>query len=422
VKITELSGKNIALYFSASWCGPCHQFTPELTEAYNQLSPKNDFEVVYVTTDQNEESFNDYFSKMPWLAIPFSDSETSKHLNELFDVKWIPYLVILSGNGKVLTDKGVDIISKYAAGAYPFTPERIQELEQAEERANQEQTLSSLLVSPSSNFVPVSELDGKNILLYFSAHWCPPCRAFLPKLIEAYHEIKAKDDAFEVVFISSDRDELSFQEFFSSMPWLALPYGDEQKSSLSKTFKIGGIPTVIALGPFGKTVKTDAKEILMAYGANAYPFTNEHLIEMAKEWPEKELSGTSFYCEECDFDLHPKCALVEVDKETKDEEKNCEDGSDQADKKEWICDGGKSVTKLELFSSLLMSETEAPFRPREKLLERQRFFQNIHKHTYLKGPMDKITSVAIPLGLALTCGTLIARGIYNMSHGIGKKE
>ncbi|KAF5195165.1 cytochrome-c oxidase/ electron carrier [Thalictrum thalictroides] len=69
-----------------------------------------------------------------------------------------------------------------------------------------------------------------------------------------------------------------------------------------------------------------------------------------------------------------------------------------------------------------MSDTEAPFRPREKILEKQRFFQNIHKHTYLKGPFDKITSVAIPLGLALTCGTLIARGIYNMSHGIGKKE
>ena len=43
---------------------------------------------------------------------------------------------------------------------------------------------------------------------------------------------------------------------------------------------------------------------------------------------------------------------------------------------------------------------EEPFRPREKLLEKQRYFQSIHKHTYLKGPLDKITSVAIPLALA----------------------
>nr|XP_043632728.1 uncharacterized protein LOC122603932 [Erigeron canadensis] len=64
---------------------------------------------------------------------------------------------------------------------------------------------------------------------------------------------------------------------------------------------------------------------------------------------------------------------------------------------------------------------EAPFRPREKLIEKQRFYQNIHNHTHLKGPMDKITSVAIPLALAGSCLFLIGRGIYNMSHGIGKK-
>ncbi|XP_031401053.1 uncharacterized protein LOC116211006 [Punica granatum] len=66
--------------------------------------------------------------------------------------------------------------------------------------------------------------------------------------------------------------------------------------------------------------------------------------------------------------------------------------------------------------------TESPFRPREKLIERQKFFQSIHKHTYLKGPYDKITSVAIPAALAATATFMIARGIYNMSHGIGKKE
>ncbi|XP_057480114.1 uncharacterized protein LOC130767309 isoform X1 [Actinidia eriantha] len=66
--------------------------------------------------------------------------------------------------------------------------------------------------------------------------------------------------------------------------------------------------------------------------------------------------------------------------------------------------------------------SEAPFRPREKLLEKQKYFQSIHKHTYLKGPLDKITSVAIPAALAASSIFLIARGIYNMSHGIGKKE
>lgn len=46
-----------------------------------------------------------------------------------------------------------------------------------------------------------------------------------------------------------------------------------------------------------------------------------------------------------------------------------------------------------------MSE-EAPFYPREKIVEKQKFYQSVHKHTYLKGRYDKITSVAIPAALA----------------------
>ncbi|KAL5081881.1 hypothetical protein RYX36_010302 [Vicia faba] len=69
-----------------------------------------------------------------------------------------------------------------------------------------------------------------------------------------------------------------------------------------------------------------------------------------------------------------------------------------------------------------MSEVEPPFRPRVKIIEKQKYFQNIPKHTYLKGPLDKVTSVAIPIALAGTSLFLIGRGIYNMSLGIGKKE
>ncbi|KAJ0979292.1 hypothetical protein J5N97_014766 [Dioscorea zingiberensis] len=66
--------------------------------------------------------------------------------------------------------------------------------------------------------------------------------------------------------------------------------------------------------------------------------------------------------------------------------------------------------------------TEAPFLPRERLLKHQQYFQNIQKHTYLKGSHDKITSIVIPIALTVSSLYLIGRGIYNMSYGIGKKE
>ena len=89
------------------------------------------------------------------------------------------------------------------------------------------------------------------ILLYFSANWCPPRHAFLPILTEAYNQIKTKHNEFEVIFISSEMDQFSFDDFFSTMPWLALPLEDKRKESLERSFKVNGIPIVGLIGAHG---------------------------------------------------------------------------------------------------------------------------------------------------------------------------
>ena len=43
-------------------------------------------------------------------------------------------------------------------------------------------------------------LDGKKaVALYFSAHWCPPCRGFTP-VAAAWYELAKSNSAFEVSF------------------------------------------------------------------------------------------------------------------------------------------------------------------------------------------------------------------------------
>ncbi len=66
--------------------------------------------------------------------------------------------------------------------------------------------------------------DGvKSVGIYFSAHWCPPCRAFTPKLAELYKETQASSQSFRMVFVSCDIDERSFNQYRSTMPWPAVP-------------------------------------------------------------------------------------------------------------------------------------------------------------------------------------------------------
>ena len=156
-----MKGKKIWLYFSASWCGPCRQFTPKLVEVYDEFSSKGDFEIIFVSLDKGDQLFNEYFSKMPWLAIPFSDSDTRDHLKKLFKMRGIPSLAMLDESGKVLSSEGVEIIKDYGVEGYPFTAEKIKELKEKEETAKKEQSLRSILVSQSRDYV--ISADGRKV-------------------------------------------------------------------------------------------------------------------------------------------------------------------------------------------------------------------------------------------------------------------
>lgn len=88
----------------------------------------------------------------------------------------------------------------------------------------------------SSRRAPVSALADKQVVgLYFSAHWCPPCRGFTPKLAEVYTAIKGTGKSLEIVFVSSDRDDVAFDSYHKEMPW----------QTLSKRFKVSGIPSLV---------------------------------------------------------------------------------------------------------------------------------------------------------------------------------
>ena len=40
--------------------------------------------------------------------------------------------------------------------------------------------------------------------------------------------------------MSSDRDEESWQEYLSTMPWYSIPFGDNRKKALSRKFDVSG--------------------------------------------------------------------------------------------------------------------------------------------------------------------------------------
>jgi thiol-disulfide isomerase/thioredoxin len=103
-------------------------------------------------------------------------------------------------------------------------------------------------------------LAGKRYLgLYYSAHWCPPCRAFTPQLAKWYTK-HADKLGLQIVFVSSDRDVAGFDEYRRQMPWPALPFSERRlKDQLSSRHGVRGIPALIVLDQQGAVVTTDGR-------------------------------------------------------------------------------------------------------------------------------------------------------------------
>lgn len=96
---------------------------------------------------------------------------------------------------------------------------------------------------------------AKYYIAYFSASWCPPCRANAPHSVEVYNSKVAKIPGLEVVMCNWDRDDQSMITWAEkeNMPWPFLRGED-----IIKEFKAvapGGIPRLILVDGEGNHIE-----------------------------------------------------------------------------------------------------------------------------------------------------------------------
>ena len=100
---------------------------------------------------------------------------------------------------------------------------------------------------------PKAETSPKYTAIYYSAHWCPPCRAFTPKLVAWYKDFQPKHKDFQLVFASSDKDAKAMLEYMTGtgMPWPAVKHSEKKSSGVDK-YASNGIPYLVLIDAHGK--------------------------------------------------------------------------------------------------------------------------------------------------------------------------
>ena len=172
-----------------------------------------------------------------------------------------------------------------------------------------DQLKSSSLQKADGTNAPTDCLNGKAVvLIYFSAHWCPPCRAFTP-MLKDFYEVRRQAIAMTIksvsIYISGGRrgrrgnylcvqrqvttrhgqlyEGKYFQTIFESQwiinvvtikeshgNWLAMPHGSEVGQELKKKFGVSGIPCLVVLkGADGTLITKEGRNAVQAKGPAA---------------------------------------------------------------------------------------------------------------------------------------------------------
>jgi hypothetical protein len=185
----------------------------------------------------------------PWRTIAASVSGTEVRKKNLPSAHGYQFRVrpVVSGSAQAPFSPPSDPV--VALGLSPGIKRLFQTLEKG-----------TLLRSSADPPVPLADaLGGKEfVLLYASAHWCGPCRQATPKLAAWYHGL-GPGKTIEVVFLSADHDRRSFQDYFSSMPWLAVDFDEEAREELMAFLQVRGIPQLAVLdGRTGRLLEANA--------------------------------------------------------------------------------------------------------------------------------------------------------------------
>jgi thiol-disulfide isomerase/thioredoxin len=124
-------------------------------------------------------------------------------------------------------------------------------------------------VLEGGEYKKVSVKNAEKFILYYSASWCPPCRASAPTVVELYNSKIVNDSSLELVHMSADRNQQDLLKWATKekFPWPTV--FPEKVASFKGTplhMQVSGIPTYFLVSKDGKLLAEGKQNVYEALG------------------------------------------------------------------------------------------------------------------------------------------------------------
>jgi nucleoredoxin len=99
--------------------------------------------------------------------------------------------------------------------------------------------------------------------LFITGSWCPPCKEFEKVLLDFYKEVNTPEKIFEVVYMSSEKNETEFKESIKDLPWAIIKYNNTIIHHLSTELKVEYIPILYIISKNGDVLTDEGRKDIL---------------------------------------------------------------------------------------------------------------------------------------------------------------
>ena len=236
--VKHFSGKTVIIYVGLNSDEDCKIYNPILVEYYNKNHELKNFDVVFASWSPIQADIDEAYEDMPWLVLPINSLKNKMvnivkkftkfkftslylkqgHIVNEFEVYFLPTLIFLNADTGELYEKRnsfIDLLSN-------ANKDKVKFIFSSKTVA----CINGSTVNQNGELIDLKKhLNDKTAALYFASDSCELNKTVLSVLVDYYNK-HHENKKFEIIFISSDKDENDFQTLYKQMPWLALSYNE----------------------------------------------------------------------------------------------------------------------------------------------------------------------------------------------------
>lgn len=235
--LAQYQGKPLILYFWATWCPACRRDVGNVNKLYQESRDKG-IEFLAVSLDEDRKELDKYVTENK-IAFPvlYEGKAWDNTIAVSYNIQATPSFVVITADQNLLGGGGfsdelrgtMDKLSSSTAGSLKVPDFTGTDL--------------------NGTVHTRAQYEGKPLVLYFWATWCPACRRDIGSVSKLYKDFHPR--GIEFVSVSLDKEEAKLREYVASekIEFPVLFDGKAWDNEVARAYAVNSTPTFVLIQP-----------------------------------------------------------------------------------------------------------------------------------------------------------------------------